>query len=68
MGTLDRSLRTAAALVIGILLLANLVSGITATILGIVALVFLATSAAGFCPLYAPLRISTRKKPALQQH
>jgi len=33
-----------------------------AAVLGILALVFVATSAIGFCPLYVPLKISTTKK------
>lgn len=62
MGTLDRVIRTLLALVIIILYWANLISGIAAIILGIIALIFLLTSFVSFCPLYTLLKISTRKK------
>lgn len=62
MGSLDRILRVVLSAVVGLLLLTNTVSGATAIVLGIFSLIFLATSFAGFCPLYAPCKISTRKK------
>ncbi|HEY0673242.1 MAG TPA: DUF2892 domain-containing protein [Longimicrobiales bacterium] len=69
MGTLDRTLRLLAAAVIAGLYLTHQVTGTLAIVLGIFALVFLVTSVVGFCPLYVPLRLSTRKthpaKPAL---
>jgi hypothetical protein len=64
MGTADRAIRTIAAMVIGILLLTGQISGTLATVLGIFAVVFLLTSAVGFCPLYFPFKISTLKKSA----
>ena len=62
MGIADRIIRTVAAVVIGVLLLAGTLSGTLAIVLGILAIVFLLTSAVGWCPLYAPLGISTMKK------
>ncbi len=62
MGTTDRIVRVIIAAIIAVLYLANVISGALAIILGIVALIFLATSAVGFCPLYVPFKFSTRKK------
>ncbi len=62
MGTADRIIRTVAAVVIGVLLLAGTLSGTLAIVLGVLAIVFLLTSAVGWCPLYAPFKISTMKK------
>ncbi len=62
MGTIDRIIRTILAVVVGILYFAGQITGIATVILGIIALIFLATSAMGFCPLYLPLKISTIKK------
>lgn len=64
MGTVDRVVRTAAAVVIGILLLTGTLSGTVAVILGVFAIVFLLTSAVGFCPAYYPFGFSTKKKEA----
>jgi len=59
MGTIDRIIRTALALVVLFLYLNGSITGVAAIILGIFALIFLATSAIGYCPLYAPFHIST---------
>lgn len=64
MGTVDRVVRTAAAVVIGILLLTGTLSGTVAVVLGVFAIVFLLTSAVGFCPAYYPFGFSTKKKEA----
>ncbi|OGW37253.1 MAG: hypothetical protein A2Y97_02050 [Nitrospirae bacterium RBG_13_39_12] len=61
MGTADRILRTIVALVIVIILVTGKISGALAVIIGIVAAAFLLTSAIGWCPLYMPLKISTKK-------
>lgn len=60
MGNIDRIVRVAVALLIAVLIVTNVLSGIWAWIAGILAVVFLATSAIGFCPLYLPFRIKTR--------
>jgi hypothetical protein len=62
MGTADRLIRFLLAVVVGILYFTHQITGTPAIILGIIAIVFLLTSLVGFCPLYVPLRLSTRKK------
>ena len=62
MGTVDRVIRTLLACVVIVLIAAKVISGIAAIILGIFAVIFLVTSFISFCPLYVPLKISTRKK------
>ena len=60
MGTLDRFIRIALALVFVGLIVTGTVSGVFAVILGILAAVFAVTSVVSFCPLYLPFRLSTR--------
>lgn len=60
LGNADRIIRVLAALVVGILLLTGVLSGTLGVILGILAVVLLLTSVVSFCPLYLPLKISTR--------
>ena len=62
MGSADRIIRTLMAIGIGALILSNVVAGTAAIVLGILAVVLVLTSAVSYCPLYAPFRISTRKK------
>jgi hypothetical protein len=65
MSTLDRGLRVlvaAAAVVAAVVIGAGSVAGI---VLFVVAGVMLATSAAGFCPLYALVRFDTRGRRPL---
>ncbi len=64
MGSADRVIRTLVGLAIGVLIIGGQVTGTLAVILGILAVVFLATSAMGFCPLYAALKIKTMKRSA----
>jgi hypothetical protein len=52
MHIIDRVIRIALAVLVGVLFLADVISGPAALILGIVAVIFALTSAAGFCPLY----------------
>ncbi len=61
MGSIDRIIRAAFAVVVAVLYFTNLISGTAAIILGILAIVFLLTSVVGFCPLYAPFKLSTKK-------
>ncbi len=61
MGTLDRLIRTIIAIAILILYFTGQITGTAAIILGILAVVFLLTSAVSFCPLYVPLKINTKK-------
>lgn len=62
MGTIDRLIRLIVAVIIGALYYTGQLSGLLATILGIVAVAFLATSILGWCPAYLPLGISSRKR------
>jgi hypothetical protein len=60
MGTIDRLLRTAVAITVGVLYGTGQITGLAAVILGAFAVIFLATSAVGSCPLYLPFGLSTR--------
>lgn len=62
MGTLDRIIRVVIALAIGVLYYMGMISGTAAIILGVLAVIFLATSLVSTCPLYLPFHISTRPK------
>ncbi len=62
MGTVDRVIRVSLVVLIAILYFTNVISGTWVIILGVLAVVFLATSLVGFCPLYLPFGISTRKQ------
>jgi len=62
MGTADRLIRFLLAVVVAILYFTRQISGTAAVILGILAIIFLLTSLVGFCPLYVPLRLSTKRK------
>lgn len=62
LGTTDRVIRIIAALIIGALLYTGTLEGALGTILGVIAIVFLLTSALSFCPLYFLFRISTLPK------
>jgi hypothetical protein len=62
MGSTDKVVRILIALVIGVLYYTGIISGTTALVLGIFAVIFVLTSLISFCPLYLPLGISTCKK------
>ena len=62
MGLLDRIIRAVLAVAVVALYLAGQITGTAAIVLGIFAAIFLLTAAAGFCPLYVPLHISTAGK------
>jgi len=62
MGVVDRLIRTVLAILVAVLYFTDQISGLAAIILGVFAIIFLLTSAVGFCPLYVPLRISTKRK------
>jgi len=61
-GSIDKVVRVLAAVVIGVLYFTGQITGTAAIILGLFAVVFLLTSAIGFCPLYLPMKLSTIKK------
>ncbi len=60
-GSLDRGIRIALAVLVILLMAFNVIQGTAAVILGIVAFAFVVTSVVGFCPLYKVLKISTNK-------
>ncbi|MFO8183105.1 MAG: DUF2892 domain-containing protein [Candidatus Aegiribacteria sp.] len=60
-GTLDRIIRVCIAVIIGLLYLTGVIGGTAAIVLGIVAIALLITGIVGFCSLYVPFGISTRK-------
>jgi hypothetical protein len=64
MGSADRIIRTLLAIVVAVLYFSKQITGTAAVILGIIAIIFLLTSAFGLCPLYLPFKISTKKKTA----
>ena len=62
MGALDRIIRLILAVAGGVMILTQMVAGILAIIIGVFAVIFVLTTAIGFCPLYVPFKISTLKK------
>jgi len=59
-GTIDRSARA----IIGIVMMGigfGLLSGGAAIAVGVIGIILFSTGAIGWCPLYIPLRINTRK-------
>lgn len=62
MGSLDRSLRILVAAVIASLYFMQLISGILAIVLLVLAAVFVLTSLVGTCPLYLPFGLNTKPK------
>ncbi|MGH7733600.1 MAG: YgaP family membrane protein [Gemmatimonadales bacterium] len=61
MGTIDRTIRVLAAIIVGLLYLTHTISGTLALVLEIIAIAFVATSLIGWCPVYLPFGLSTRK-------
>ena len=59
MGVTDRVVRLLLAVAGGVLIALNIVVGGWAIVVGVVALLFLATSVIGFCPGYEPFGIKT---------
>lgn len=62
MGVADSVIRMLIAVIILSLYLAGIINGTLAIILLAVAVIFILTGLIGFCPLYLPFGISTRKK------
>lgn len=61
MGGVDRIIRAILGIAGGIVVGMQLVTGVWAIVIGVLALIFLATSLIGFCPLYEPFGIKTCK-------
>ena len=62
MGTIDKTVRLIAAATVTGLILTGTITGTLAIVLGILAAIFILTSIVGFCPLYVPLKLSTKKQ------
>ena len=62
MGSIDRTFRIVLVIVIMALYYADVISGVLAFILLLVAGILLITSFFNFCPLYYPFGINTRRK------
>ncbi len=62
MGTIDRAVRTVLAIIAIILFVTDQITGTAATVILVMAIIFLVTSVIGFCPVYVPFKISTNKK------
>jgi len=60
--SIDKVIRILLAVVFGVLIFTNQVTGVLAIILGILAVVLLLTSFLSFCPIYAMFNLSTIKK------
>jgi len=60
-GQIDRIIRVALAVLVGILYFTGVISGTWAIILGILAAILLVTGLVGTCPLYMLLGTSTKK-------
>lgn len=61
MGTADRIIRLVLAALFAYLYFGGVVTGTLGIVLLVLAVVFAATSAIAFCPLYLPFKLSTRK-------
>jgi len=61
MGTADKIIRVLIAVIIGVLIYTNVLSGTLAIVLGVLGIVFLLTSLVSFCPLYTLVGIKTCK-------
>lgn len=68
MGTSDRLIRIILAVIIVILLLNGSVAGAFALVLCVFAIAFLGTSAIGWCLLYKPMNINTKKTKQKQDN
>jgi len=62
MGQVDRIVRFTLAMIIAALYFAHVITGTIALVLIVVAVILIITSFIGFCPLYFPFGIRTKKK------
>lgn len=65
MGSADRTLRLIVASAIAVWYFIGQINDLAAIILGVFAVIFALTSFVGLCPLYLPLRFSTKKTEKL---
>ncbi len=66
MGIADRIIRVVVAAVVAVLYATGQLSAAASIVLGILAVVFLVTSAVGFCPLYLLFGLSTKRRASAQ--
>jgi hypothetical protein len=66
MGTYDRLIRLILAAGVIVLYMIDVISGVQAVVLGILAVILVVTGFMGFCPIYFPLNISTHRKKSAQ--
>jgi len=62
MGLIDRVARVALAITVGVLWATGVIEGTLGIVLMVLAAVFVLTSLVGFCPIYLPLSLSTKKE------
>ncbi|MDB5210255.1 MAG: hypothetical protein JWQ30_1082 [Sediminibacterium sp.] len=62
MGAGDRVIRLAVSTILAVLCFQNIVTGVWAIVLGILAIIFFVTAFVGNCPLYLLFGINTCKK------
>lgn len=62
MGSIDRVVRIIIAIAISVLFFTNIITGILAIVLLILAGVFVLTSLVSFCPIYVIVGVRTNKK------
>jgi hypothetical protein len=62
MGSTDRAIRVLIAIVLGILIYTNVLTGTLALVLGIVGAILVLTSLMNFCPIYRVFGMSTCKR------
>jgi hypothetical protein len=62
MGNIDKVIRILVAVVILVLYFTNMISGTIAIVGLVLSVIFMLTSLIGFCPLYLPFGLSTKKK------
>lgn len=60
-GSVDRVIRALFAVVVAFLYFTDQITGTLAIVLGALAVILLATSVVSFCPIYAALKLSTKK-------
>lgn len=67
MGLFDRILRIVVAVIIAVLYFTKVLTGTLGIVLIVLAGIFLLTGIIGFCPLYVPFGINSRKVKKTEQ-
>lgn len=61
-GTIDKTIRVIAAIIVAILVYSKVLTGVPAIILSVAAIILVLTSMVSICPLYLAMGINTRGK------